>query len=234
MKVSKKARIASGVKIRYEAPAIITGALNVKRGFQIGAYSYMRSGLITRLGEIGRYCSIGPNVIIGETEHPLDWLSTSPFQYSQAWRRKHFRMMEELDETAASGDADKPCFPDLAPVSIGHDVWIGANVLVRCGVTIGTGAVCAAGAIVTKDVAPYTIVGGVSAKPIRTRFDDHTISELLELQWWRYDAADLMNLPFHDVKASIVALKKRIDGGLVPREFIYKTKKWENTPAASD
>ena len=69
-------------------------------------------------------------------------------------------------------------------MSIGNDVWIGSDVRIIDGVSIGDGAVVAAGSVVTKDVPPYAIVGGVSSKIIRYRFDDATIKQLLELKWW--------------------------------------------------
>ncbi len=70
------------------------------------------------------------------------------------------------------------------PIKIGNDVWIGQNVIILPGVTIHDGAVCAAGAVVTKDVPPYTIVAGVPAKPIKRRFTDEVIEKLLEIRWW--------------------------------------------------
>lgn len=76
-----------------------------------------------------------------------------------------------------------PC-RKIPPIFIGNDVWIGYNVLILPGVTIHDGAVCAAGAVVTHDVPPYTIVGGVPAKPIRRRFSDEMIEKLLKIRWW--------------------------------------------------
>ena len=70
---------------------------------------------------------------------------------------------------------------------IGNDVWIGYESLILAGVTVGDGAIIAARAVVTKDVPPYTIVGGVPAKPIRKRFDDDTIAALEKLRWWDWD-----------------------------------------------
>ena len=69
-------------------------------------------------------------------------------------------------------------------IVIGNDVWIGYEAVILAGVTIGDGAIIGARAVVTKDVPPYTIVGGVPAKPIRKRFSDSDISRLLELRWW--------------------------------------------------
>ena len=75
-----------------------------------------------------------------------------------------------------------------APIVIGKNVWIGANATVTPGVTIGDGAIIAAGEVVTKDVPPYTIVGGVPAKQIRKRFDDATISKLEKIRWWNWES----------------------------------------------
>ena len=69
-------------------------------------------------------------------------------------------------------------------IIIGNDVWIGYEAVILSGVTIGDGAIIGTRAVVTKDIPPYTIVGGVPAKPIRKRFDDVTIARLLELKWW--------------------------------------------------
>ena len=72
-------------------------------------------------------------------------------------------------------------------IVIGNDVWIGYEALILAGVTVGDGAIIAGRAVVTKDVPPYTIVGGVPAKPIRKRFDDDTIAALEKLRWWDWD-----------------------------------------------
>src|SRR5690606_21490601 len=88
MKISRAASIGKDVEIRFEDPAVISSNLRVRCGFDIGAYSYFRNGTVRRLASVGRYTSIGPNVMIGETEHPTDWLSTSNFQYSKRWRTK--------------------------------------------------------------------------------------------------------------------------------------------------
>ena len=79
---------------------------------------------------------------------------------------------------------------------MGHDVWIGANVIVLDGIQIGNGAVIAAGAIVTRNVEPYEIVGGVPAKTIKKRFDDETINKLLESKWWLMSPNELKSKNF--------------------------------------
>ena len=72
-------------------------------------------------------------------------------------------------------------------ITVGNDVWIGYEALILAGVAIGDGAIIGSRAVVTKDVPPYTIVGGIPAKPIRKRFDNETISELLKLRWWDWN-----------------------------------------------
>ena len=69
-------------------------------------------------------------------------------------------------------------------IVVGNDVWIGYESVILSGVTIGDGAIIGTRAVVTKDIPPYTIVGGIPAKPIRRRFDDKTITKLLQIKWW--------------------------------------------------
>jgi len=117
---------------------------------------------------IGRFCSIAPGVaILVGGEHYIDWVSTYPFML--------------LFERARSLPWHIPTKGDIV---IGHDVWIGMNALLLSGVTIGNGAVIAAGSVVTKDVAPYSIVAGVPARHIRFRFDPDTIEALQKIAWW--------------------------------------------------
>lgn len=114
---------------------------------------------------IGSYCSIGPNVtFIINDDHPLDRISTFPFR----------AML--LGERAYEGI-------DRGPILIGDDVWLGANATVLSGVTIGQGAVVAAGAVVTRDLPPYAICGGVPAKVLRYRLPKELIQKTLKFNW---------------------------------------------------
>jgi acetyltransferase-like isoleucine patch superfamily enzyme len=154
---------------------------SIARGVELGArvtvgdYSYVNLGAIIGSGEIGRFCSIGPYAIVGMPEHPTCYLSTSPRLYGRA---NVFRRPSDWEE-----------FPD--PPLIGSDVWIGASAFVRQGVQIGPGAVVAAGAAVTRDVDPYQIVGGVPARPIRSRFSTQEVEWLLQARWWDLPLAEL-------------------------------------------
>ena len=142
-------------------------------GAEIGRYSYgpvLDPGVIPRGSRVGAYCSIGPDLIVYRRNHPVERPSLHPFFYSH-----HGGF---LDHDTIEENADNP-------LEIGNDVWIGGRVVILPGCrSIGNGAVLAAGAVVARDVAPYTIVGGVPARPLRTRFDEETIAALERSRWW--------------------------------------------------
>ena len=143
----------------------------------MGAHSYLRSdSRIMNVASIGRYCSIGRDVTLGEAprNHPLDWVSTS---------------------LSVSHQYESP----LSLTQIGNDVWIGHGAVVMAGVKVGHGAVIARNAVVTKDVEPYQIVGGNPARAIRYRFDESTCAALLASKWWELDHQLLRQMPFDDI-----------------------------------
>ena len=122
---------------------------------------------------IGKFCSIacGAVFIFTSANHTLKSLSTYPFPlFFEEWGLDKAYVTDAWDN---KGD-----------IIIGNDVWIGYEAVIMSGVTIGDGAIIAARAVVTKDVPPYTIVGGVPAKLIRKRFSDETIARLSEIKWW--------------------------------------------------
>ena len=123
--------------------------------------------------KIGKFCSIacGAKFLFNSANHALDSLSTYPFPlFFEEWNLEKEKVTEAWDNR---GD-----------IVIGNDVWIGYEAVILSGVTIGDGAIIGTRAVVTKDVPPYTIVGGVPAKPIRKRFDEKVIKELLKIKWW--------------------------------------------------
>ncbi|MBP1992126.1 CatB-related O-acetyltransferase [Paenibacillus eucommiae] len=122
---------------------------------------------------IGKFCSIGSGasfIMSGNQGHRYDWVSTYPFFFTP-----------DLNENAANGYMEK------GDTVVGNDVWIGSEAMIMPGVTIGDGAVIATRAVVTKNVSPYTIVGGNPAKEIRKRFSEEEIELLLQSKWWDLD-----------------------------------------------
>lgn len=122
---------------------------------------------------IGKFCSIacGAKFIFTSANHTMDSLSTYPFPlFYEEWDLPVSKITSAWDN---KGD-----------IVIGNDVWIGYEAVILCGVHIGDGAIIGTRAVVTKDVEPYTIVGGVPAKPIRKRFNQETVEKLETLRWW--------------------------------------------------
>lgn len=154
--ISKKAKVYGLTKVSMSS---------------IGDYSYVgrRSSLV--MAEIGNYCSIASGTVVGMGTHTLNNISTSPI------------FTEKHNATGTSWCESSTEFP-YRKVIIGNDVWIGARAMILGGVTIGDGAVVGAGAVVTKDVPPYSIVGGVPARIIRYRFSQEVINKLLDVKWW--------------------------------------------------
>jgi acetyltransferase-like isoleucine patch superfamily enzyme len=200
-----------------EPPVLFFARTHFASSTAIGAFTYFVGPNVDACASIGRYCSIADGVRIGDPEHPVDWMSTSPFQYMPY----RFGWHESADE--AQFVSVTPGKDDVPPVTrppavIGNDVWIGANAVIRRGVTIGDGAIVAAGAVVVKDVAPYQIVGGVPASVIRPRFSAEVVARLQEVRWWQFSPSQLSGLPFHDVNAALDQLEARIADGMQPYE----------------
>ncbi len=125
--------------------------------------------------QIGNFCSIacGAKFLFNSANHTLSSLSTYPFPlFFEEWG------LDKKDVTKA--------WDNKGDIIIGNDVWIGYEAVILAGVTIGDGTIIGTRAVVTKDVPPYMIVGGVPAKPIKRRFPEETISELLDIQWWNW------------------------------------------------
>ncbi len=139
------------------------------KNVRVGAFTSINDSTVIECGSIGRFCSIGVDVIIGLGVHPLNHITTSTL----AGRSLSISDDDKLKNT-----------PPRSPI-IEDDVWIGSRALIMQGVTIHTGAVVGAGAIVTKDVPAYAIVAGVPAKVLRYRFDEETIDRLLKSRIWQ-------------------------------------------------
>ena len=139
----------------------------------------------------------------GELEFPI----RNEFQYhlnSFDWVDE-YRQIERLARTSEM----------LTQATFGNDVWTGHNCNIMAGVNVGDGAVIAAGSVVTEDVPPYAIVGGVPAKVIRYRFHEKIIERLLRLKWWDLELSQLSGLPFRDIDRCLDMIDAILQGAPV-------------------
>lgn len=167
-------------KTLFEGRNTIGKNSDIEKSF-IGLGTYI--GANSRLCgvKIGRFCSIGMRVsaIIGD--HPVDYVSTHPFAYSNLKRKIGFDY-----QNIVLREAIKPLESGYV-IEIGNDVWIGDGVQILNGIKIGDGAVIGAGAVVTKNVEPYSILVGNPARILRKRFSEEDIEILLKFKWWNKD-----------------------------------------------
>ena len=160
-------------------PNIIVGEYTIYNDFVNDPRNFERNNVLYHYPinhdklVIGKFCSVacGAKFLFNSANHTLDSLSTYPFPiFFEEWN------LDVKDITKA--------WDNKGDIVIGNDVWIGYEAVIMAGVTIGDGAVIGARAVVTKDVPPYTIVGGIPAKPIKKRFSQENINTLLKLKWW--------------------------------------------------
>lgn len=162
------------------------------RTLKIGAFSYLRSGCeLGHISQIGRFCSIGHDVILGQERHghPLDWVSTHPFAHDEDGHR-------------FTPTSHYPC-------QLGNDVWIGREAMIMEGVRIGHGAMVGARALVTHDIPPYAVVAGSPARIIRYRHPPEMIAGLLASQWWNIPREYLREAPMDQAEAFLQYFARR-------------------------
>lgn len=165
----------------------------IYKGCKIGRYTYGYETLLEKYplaASIGRYCSINGTARIWNN-HSVDCITTHPmldyprfYPWEEYEKRKEFVL--KYGKHFENIEYEESKLRQNKPIVIGNDVWIGANVVILPGVVIGDGSILAAGAVITKDVEPYSVVGGVPAKIIKYRFDKYVISQLLKIQWWNW------------------------------------------------
>jgi len=173
------------------------GIYNVFENIKLDDFSYTGQFCTLQNVEIGKFSNIASMVRIGPTDHPMD----RPTMHHFTYRRMKYGFAETDDELFYQWRAEQVAY-------IGHDTWIGHGAIIMPNVRIGNGAVVGSGAVVTKDVDPYTIVVGVPAKPIRQRFAEDTVRKLEEIKWWDW---------------SYETIKERLDDFYLPiNEFTDK------------
>ena len=144
---------------------------------------------------IGKFCAIATKTkfIMSSANHKYDGFSSYPFTvFRHGWEKQ----------------MDSSLFPSKGDTIVGNDVWFGYNSTIMPGLTIGDGSIIAAKAVVTKDVPPYTIVGGNPAKIIRRRFDEKTINELMKIKWWNWDREKITKNIKYIIGTDLEKLKK--------------------------
>lgn len=163
----------------------------------IGSYSYSGSNTIMNYSSIGKFCSLARNVDIGGFDHDYRKVTTMPI----------FRFRQLCDGGNPEAGERELC-------RVGNDVWIAAGTQILHKASIGDGAVVGGGAVVTKDVPPYAIVTGIPAKIIKFRFDEKTIADLMDIKWWDWpEAIILENIEWmikNDINSDVLARMKEI------------------------
>lgn len=159
---------------------VAIGERVVLREVTVGDYSYFERHGEAIYARIGKFCSIAANVRINALEHPMERVTTHKITYRPNEYFKFLGVDQDFRERRRA-----------KPVTVGNDVWIGHGAVVMPGVAIGDGAVVGANAVVTHDVAPYEVVAGVPARPLRMRFAPEIAARLVALAWWDWPVEKL-------------------------------------------
>lgn len=158
----------------------------------IGDYTYGAIYSHISMTDIGKFCSIGPNLLCGWGLHPTNGISTAPMFYSTM--KQNGTTLSETNKVV-----------ERKRITIGNDVFIGANVTILDGVTIGDGAIIGAGAVINKDIPPYAVAVGCPVRIVKYRFPEDIIEKLLEIQWWNFSEEHLKQVEeqFFDVESFV-------------------------------
>jgi len=175
-KLLRKARLSAIKSSRIDRSSKVESGCQVVDS-TMGRHSFCGYNCELFSCDIGAFCSIANGVTIGGGRHPMEWVGMSPVFY------------EGKDSVKEKFAVHKRRVHRRTV--IGNDVWIGRSALIGQGVIVGNGAVIGMGSVVTKDVADYAIVAGVPARKIRNRFDEQTIQDLLEIEWWHFSEEQL-------------------------------------------
>ena len=186
---TKLQSIRSNVKVEDH---VVINPVYLLTNVTAGRYTYISDNSTISDTTIGRYCSIGPNLLCGWGIHPTNGLSTSPMFYST--RKQNGVTLSNDDKIA-----------ERKSIKIGNDVLIGANVTILDGVTIGDGAIIGAGSVVSKDIPPYAIAVGSPIVIKRYRMTEKQIAAMERIQWWNWEDEKLQDIEsmFFDIDAFI-------------------------------
>jgi acetyltransferase-like isoleucine patch superfamily enzyme len=187
--LSGQTYLKAGQNLYYSNNAQIEEYTRIREGnciANMGSFSYTRTVFNPGQIDIGRYCSFAKNIRIFDQDHPMNSFSTSTC-VNNATALQYKGVSEKFPNKFKP---IKGFFPKQYKIVVEDDVWIGDYAALKPGITLHTGCVVATGAVVTKDVPPYAIVGGNPARVLKYRFPDNIIEDLLETQWWKYCFAE--------------------------------------------
>jgi acetyltransferase-like isoleucine patch superfamily enzyme len=180
MPVNPNAVIKIPKNISFESYTSSNGQL-----YAAGAFSFSENPVTE--AKTGRYCSIGRGLSVTGDRHPMEEVTSSSFTYCYFPNFRKAQFVRAHEQLLANAYPPKmPPIPTPPLPQLGHDVWIGQQVILKRGVTLHTGCVVGAGSVVTKDVPAYTIVAGNPARAIRKRFSSELSQRLLATEWWNY------------------------------------------------
>lgn len=195
--------------LEFEPPVKINNVRCLGK-VSIGLFSYVGPGSEIKNTQIGRFCSIAGNVTLGPPEHPVDWISTHPFQYDGLRWYDDFKLWDKYanKKMRFEGNSQKTI--------IGNDVWIGRGAIIRQGVKVGNGVIIGANTFVNKDLPDYCIAVGTPARIIKYRFNEENIRELLAIKWWEYvPVMKTNNLNYNVIDKFIIQFKKGLENGSI-------------------
>lgn len=193
------------------------GIFNGDNLAQIGSFTYSWSTLPYGM-IIGRYCSIAVGLQIPLPRHPFESLSSSSFTYD-----RNLSFVASCVEDHGSTYDNFIDNPQKGTPLVKNDVWIGSNVTIMPGLTIGDGAVIAAQSVVTKDVPEFALVGGNPARIIRYRFPERTVEKLKQVQWWNYKFTDFAGLNIRDPDRCADMIVERQIAKFEPEKIVLRT-----------
>lgn len=197
-KILKKLKPSSKKNCRIGKKSKVLGGCSLLN-VTMGRYSYIGMDTSIVNADIGSFCSVAGNCMIGGGEHPVHFVSTSPvFHQGRNCLKTNFAFNE---------------FEPYRRTEIGNDVWIGARCLIKGGVSIGTGAVIGMGSVVTHNIPPYEIWAGNPAHFIKKRFEDRSVNMILESEWWDLDEEQLriLGASFSDFSSFISSYKSMLN-----------------------
>jgi acetyltransferase-like isoleucine patch superfamily enzyme len=177
-RIQKKLRLNAIKNSEIHSTSVIEAGSQIV-GSIIDRHSFCGYDCVILNANIGSFCSIADRVYIGGSQHPMHFVSTSPVFLSH--------------KDSVKAKFSHHIYHSLPVTMIGSDVWIGYGVKIKAGVRVGHGAVVGLGSVVTRDVPPYTIVGGNPAEVIRPRFSKEICERLLKSQWWLFSDSELID-----------------------------------------